>query len=158
MQRAIEEGRAVLQGLRSSAVAPGSLEQEFSDLLSEIAPTSRVQARIFVLGHARALKPAIQHQVYLIGREALANAFRHARATSIETEIAYLRSELRVVVRDNGCGMDARIVQSGRVSHWGLVGMHDRAKGIGAEVRIYSRREAGTEVEISIPSDVAAAS
>jgi signal transduction histidine kinase len=157
IHRAIEEGRAVLQGLRSSVVASGSLEREFSDLLREIAPASGVQARILVIGHARALKPEIQHQIYLIGREALVNALRHANATSIETEIAYLRSQLRVVVRDNGCGFDARIVQSGRVSHWGLVGMRERAKGIGAEVRIYSRRGAGTEVEVSIPSSVVAA-
>src|SRR5262249_41816032 len=73
IDRAIEEGRAVLQGLRSSVVASGSLEREFSDLLREIAPASRVQARILVTGHARALKPEIQHQIYLIGREALVN-------------------------------------------------------------------------------------
>jgi signal transduction histidine kinase len=158
MQRAIKEGRAVLQGLRSSAVASGSLEQEFSDLLREIAPADGLQARIFVIGRARALKPEIQRQIYLIGREALVNAFRHANATRIETEMAYCRSQLCIVVRDNGCGVDAQIVQSGRVCHWGLVGMCERAKGIGAKVRIYSRRGAGTEVEISIPSGIAAAS
>jgi signal transduction histidine kinase len=158
MQRAIDEGRAVLQGLRSSVVASGSLEREFSDLLTEIGAASGVQARILVIGHARALKPEIQHQIYLIAREALVNALRHSNATSIETEIAYLRNQLCVVVRDNGCGIDAQIVRSGRVSHWGLVGMRERAKGIGAEVRIYSRRGAGTEVEISTPSGIAAAS
>jgi len=160
IHRAIEEGRAVLQGLRSSAVASGSLEREFLDLLREIAPASGVQARILVIGHARALKPEIQHQIYSIGREALFNAFRHANATSIEIEIAYLRSQLRLVIRDNGRGIDAQIVQSGRVSHSGLVGlvgMRERAKGIGAEVRIYSRRAAGTEVEVSIPSSIFAA-
>lgn len=156
MRRAIEEGRAVLQGLRSPVIASDTLEAEFSDLLRETAPASGVQARIFVIGHASALKPEIQHQIYLIGREALVNALRHASATSIETEIAYLRNQLRVVVRDNGCGIDAQIVRSGRVSHWGLVGMRERAKGIGAEVRIYSRRGAGTEVEICVPADIAA--
>lgn len=155
--RAIEEGRAVLQGFRSSVVASDSLEREFSDLLREIAAASKVQGRILVTGHAIALKPEIQYQVYLIGREALVNAFRHANATSIETEIAYLRNHLRVVVRDNGCGIDTEIVQLGQVSHWGLVGMRERAEAIGAEVRIYSRRGAGTEVEISIPGGIAAA-
>jgi signal transduction histidine kinase len=162
MKRAIEEGRAVLQGLRSSAVAPegvapGSLEQEFSDLLREVAPASGAQTRILVTGQPRALKPEIQRQIYLIGREALVNALRHSKATRIEAEVAYLRSHLRVVVRDNGCGIDAQIVQSGRASHWGLLGMRDRARGIGAEVRIFSRRGAGTEVEITLCSGIAAA-
>lgn len=158
IERAIEEGRAVLQGLRTSVVASGSLEGQFSDLLRETKPASGIQTRIFVIGHARALKPEVQHQIYLIGREALVNALRHSNATTIEAEVEYLRNHLRVVVRDDGCGIDAQIMQSGRVSHWGLAGMRERAKGIGAEVRIYSRRGAGTEVEISIPSGIAAAS
>jgi signal transduction histidine kinase len=162
MQLAIEEGRAALQGLRTSVVAPGvvapgSLEREFSDLLREVAPGSGAQTRMLVTGQPRALKPAIQQHVYLIAREALVNALRHSKATRIEAEIAYLRSHLRVVVADNGCGIDAQIVRSGRASHWGLPGMRDRAQGIGAEVRIFSRRGAGTEVEISLPSGIAAA-
>jgi signal transduction histidine kinase len=158
MQRAIEGGRAALQGLRSSAVAFGSLEQAFSELLREALPANGVQARILVIGQPRPLQPEIQHQIYLIGREALVNALRHAKATGIEAEVAYLPRHLRVVVRDNGCGIDAQIVRSGRASHWGLVGMRERAKSIGAEVRIYSRRGACTEVEISLPSGIAAAS
>lgn len=158
MQRAIQEGRAVLQGLRSSAVAFDSLEREFSELLREALPASGVRARILVLGQPKPLKPEIQQQIYLIGREALANAIRHANATSIEAEIAYSRSHLRVVVRDNGCGIDPQIVRWVRASHWGLLGMRERAKGIGAEVRIYSKRGAGTEIEISFPSGIAGGS
>lgn len=158
MQRAIDEGRAVLQGLRSSPASLDSLEREFSDLLREAAPSNRVQARILVIGQQKAVKAEIQKQIYLIGREALVNVLRHANATAIEVEIAYLRNHLRVVVRDNGCGIDAQIVRSEQASHWGLQGMRERAKGIGAELRIYSRRGAGTEVEISLPSGIAAAS
>ena len=103
MQRAIDEGRAVLQGLRSSPASLDSLEREFSDLLREAAPSNRVQARILVIGQQKAVKAEIQKQIYLIGREALVNVLRHANATAIEVEIAYLRNHLRVVVRDNGC-------------------------------------------------------
>ena len=167
MQRSIKEARAVFQGLRSWAVAPGvvapgvvapgSLEQEFADLLREVAPASGAQARILVIGQPRALEPEIQQQMYLIGQEALVNALRHSKAARIEAEVAYFRSHLRVVVRDNGCGIDAQIVRSGRAPHCGLLGMRDRAKGVGAEVRIFSRRGSGTEVEISLRSSIAAA-
>jgi signal transduction histidine kinase len=160
MQRAIDEGRAVFQGLRSLVVAagpiaPGSLEREFSNLLREVA--SGAQTRILVTGQPRSLKPEIQQQIYLIGREALVNTLRHSKATRIEAEVAYLRGHLRVVVRDNGCGIDAQVVLSGQASHRGLLGMRDRAKSIGAEVRIFSRRGAGTEVEISMPRGITAA-
>jgi hypothetical protein len=37
---------------------------------------------------------------------------------------------LRVVVRDNGCGMDPQVVRSSRHPHWGLLGMRERAAGL----------------------------
>ena len=95
--------------------------------------------------------------MYLIGREALVNALHHSNASSIEVEVSYLRTHLHVLVRDNGCGIEEQIVRSGRASHLGLLGMTDRAKSIGAEVRIYSRPGAGTEVEVFLPRGIAAA-
>jgi len=61
--------------------------------------------------------------VYRIGREALANAFRHAQASNIETVLEYTSDRFRMVVRDNGCGMDPDMLQSGRPGHWGLSGI-----------------------------------
>jgi signal transduction histidine kinase len=156
MQRAIDEGRGVLQGLRSSVVASTSLEQAFSDLMNEFAQAGGVRFRILVTGKPKTLKPAIQQQMYLIGREALVNAMRHSNATRIEAEVEYLPRQLHVVVRDNGCGIDPEVIRSGRNSHWGLPGMHERARGIGAQVRIFSRQGAGAVVEISIPGHIAA--
>jgi signal transduction histidine kinase len=151
MRRVIDEGRDVLQGLRSSAVASMNLEHSLSLLRDEFMPGGNVQFRIFVKGQPSALKPAIQEQVYLIGREALVNALRHSQATSIEAEVEYFRRRLRVVVRDNGCGIDPQVVRSGRHTHWGLQGMRERAGSIGARLTIWSRLGSGTEVEICVP-------
>jgi len=154
MHRVIEEARLVLQGLRTQATVSGSLEQAFSDLFEEFAPAHGAQLRVSVSGQTVALKPTIQEQVYMIGREALFNALRHAHAKNIEAELEYLPRQLRVVVRDNGCGIDHQELRSERDSHWGLLGMHERALAIGARLRIWSKRGAGTEVEISISSDL----
>jgi signal transduction histidine kinase len=157
MQRAIDEGRETLVGIHSSGVASMSLEQALSGLRDEFAPCGEVQFRIFVKGQPKALNPVVQEQISLIGREALANSLRHSKATSIEAEVEYLRRRVRVVVRDNGCGIDPELVQSGRKAHWGLVGMRERAGSIGAQLRIWSRPGAGTEVEISVPDKIVAA-
>jgi signal transduction histidine kinase len=156
MQRVIDEGREVLQGLRSCAIASMSLEQALSGVRDEYT-TKGVGFRIFVTGRPEVLKPAIQEQIYLIGREALVNALRHSEATSIEAEVEYLPRRVRLVVRDNGCGMDPKVVRSGRDSHWGLRGMRERADSIGAKLRIMSRPGAGTEVEVSVAADIVAA-
>jgi signal transduction histidine kinase len=154
--RVIDEGRDALNGLRSPVDAAKNLEKAFADVRDEFAPVG-AQLRISVMGRPTALNPAVQEQLYLIGREALVNALRHSGATKIEVEIEYLPIKLRIVVRDNGSGMDPEMLESGSNSHWGLVGMRERAKNIEAQLRIWSRKGAGTEVEILLPNNLAAA-
>jgi signal transduction histidine kinase len=153
MHRVIEEGRITLEGLRAAVIAPDSLEQALANFGNELA-TPGVQFRILVTGHPKALKPTIQEQIYLIGREALANAFRHSKAKRIEAEVEYCSSKLRVIIRDDGCGIDSESGALPRGSHWGLQGMQERAREIGAEVKIWSKRGLGTEVEISISNEL----
>lgn len=157
MHNILNEARTMLQGLRSSAMESTSLEQALSCLREEFTPGGGVQFRVFVTGKPRRLSPETQEQVYLIAREALINALRHSEAAIIETEIEYRTRQLCIRIRDNGCGMDPNVVTSGRHTHWGLVGMRERAACIGARFRIWSRAGAGTEVEISLPSRALAA-
>ena len=126
-----------------------TLEEAFARLEHEFTP--QVRFRIFVTGQPKPLRPEVREQVYLIGREALVNASRHSHATSIEAEVEYLSSRLRVLVRDNGCGMDPQVVRSRPERHWGLLAMNERAASIGAQLRLWSRPGGGTEVEISVP-------
>ena len=156
MRRVIDEGRGALQGLRSPRAAFTSLERALSEIADEFTPGAAARFRIFVMGKPRPWKRTIQEQIYLIVREALTNALRHSGATNIEAEIEYLPGKLRVVVRDNGSGIDPEILRLGRDSHWGLLGMRERARGIGARLRIWSRRGAGTEVEVSVRENIAA--
>jgi signal transduction histidine kinase len=155
MRRVIDEGRHALQGLRSPEIASTSLEQSLSEFADEFTPGG-ARFRIFVMGQPKALQPAIHEQVYLIVQEALVNALRHSGASSIEAEVEYLPNKLRVVVRDNGSGIDAQVLRFGRDSHWGLLGMRERARGIGAQLRILTRPGAGTEVEVSVPTGISA--
>jgi signal transduction histidine kinase len=153
VRRVLEEGRAVLQGLRAPRFAPASVERELSEFVEDFAP-NEVRCEISVTGTPRALRADIQEQINLIGREALVNALHHSEATCIEAEVEYSPRRLRVIVRDNGRGIDPRVARARRDSHWGLLGMRERAEGIGATLEIWSRPGAGTEVEILIPSHV----
>ena len=151
MHQVIDEGRHILLGLRSSATESMNLEQALSCLRDEFDPGGGVRFRVFVTGQPKPLMPAIRDQIYLIGREALINALRHSEATRIEAEVEYKQRQLRILIRDNGRGIDPKTLRSGRRDHWGLIGMRERAAGIGAQLRIWSRKGSGTEVEISMP-------
>jgi signal transduction histidine kinase len=155
MRRAIDEGRHAVQGLRLAAVPPGGLRQALADLPDELGAQGP-EFRVSVTGRPKAFHPAIEEEIYLIAREAVVNALRHSAATSIETDVEYLPDAMRVLVRDNGSGIDQEILRAGRPSHWGLSGMRERAENMGARLRIWSRKGAGTEVELSVPASAAA--
>jgi signal transduction histidine kinase len=155
MGRVIEEGRNALRGLRSSSGGADDLERALSRIPQELAVPGETKVRVIVEGSPRPLHPVIRDEVYRIGREALVNAFRHSRAKSVEIELAYDPAQLRILVRDDGCGIETQVLQSGRKGHWGLPGMRERAESIGAHLRVWSRPQAGTEIEICVPSTVA---
>jgi len=151
IRKGLDEGRGVLLGLRSAALSEGSLEKALGDIRDALSPGSRTRLCIVILGESRPLVPAVQEQIYWIAREALLNALRHSAANRVEAEIEYLPRKLRVVVRDDGTGIDPEVLRTGQNSHWGLTGMQERAASIGAKVRVWSKRGEGTEVEISLP-------
>jgi signal transduction histidine kinase len=155
VRRAVDEGRAAIRGVHTASPVPCSLEEAFSKLLSEVTTGRGLRLRIFVLGRPRTLDPAIQEQLFLIGREAVMNALRHSEATKIEVEVQYLRTLLRVLIRDNGRGITREAVQKESDLHWGLRGMRERAENIGARFGIWSRMGSGTEVRVAVSVDLA---
>jgi len=114
MGRVMEEGRNAIRGLRSSSSDCDDLGQAFSRIPQELGIEVQIDFRVIVLGSSRKLHPGIRDEVYRIGREALVNAFRHSRATCIEVELEYAARRFRIVVSDNGCGIDPQVLHSGR--------------------------------------------
>jgi signal transduction histidine kinase len=156
MANVSEEARNTLRGLRSSEQGGSlDLEEAFSRIRQELAIPDDVAFRVVVEGRPRPLRPIARDEVYRIGREALVNAFRHARANHIEVEVEYVAKQLRVIVRDDGRGIDSDVLRAGREDHFGLLGMRERAERIGSKLRVMSRDGLGTEIELSVPATVA---
>lgn len=155
MGRVMDEGRNTVRGLRSSGMVCQNLEEEFSRIQEDLAISTQSEFRVIVEGAPRPLRPVIHDEIYFVGREALANAFRHSGAAEVILEIEYSSSHLRILVRDNGCGVDPQVVSSGRDGHWGLSGMRERAERIGGKLKVLSMPSAGTEIHLSVPSRLA---
>jgi signal transduction histidine kinase len=98
----------------------------------------------------------LQDEIYRIAREVLRNAFQHAGARLIEAAIQYDPNLFRLRIRDDGKGIDPKVLQEGsRAGHFGLPGIRERAKHIGANLNVWSETGAGTEVEITLPARIA---
>jgi len=160
-REAITEARDSIQELRATADSQGALEKRLTAAAKEIAraqntATDSPRFSVVVEGASQPLRIGVQDEVYRIGREVLANAFRHAHATRIEAEVQYDERLLRLRIRDDGVGIDRKVLAQGaRDGHWGLPGIRERGKRIGARLEIWSEAGAGTEVELRIPAAVA---
>jgi signal transduction histidine kinase len=159
--QAISEGRDAITDIRASAMASQDLAKSITALMANFVEElsegkgASVAFQVLVEGTPRIVRPNIQSEIYRIARESLGNAFRHAQARLIETEITYSES-LRLRFRDDGIGIDSSVIEhGGRPRHWGLLGIRERAQQIGAQLEIWSELGAGTEIELSVPGSIA---
>lgn len=157
---AISEGRDAVQGLRSSASEMNDLangiiamgQQLTADTSASESPAIDVEME----GAMRDLNPVVRDEAYRIAGEALRNAFRHARARRITVELRYDKRQFRLLVRDDGKGLDEQALQrAAAAEHFGLPGMRERAESVGGWLEVRTRLESGTEVELSIPGAIA---
>ena len=162
MEESLDRADTLLGESRDRVKDLRSVPGEVTDLLraleaeGEHFSTQRTKFRVSQQGTARALHPIVREELLLIVREALANAFTHSGAANIESEVTYSMTGVRVAIRDDGEGIGPAILEAGgRPGHFGLVGMRERASKLGAQLEIWSKPGAGTEVDLHVPAPVA---
>ena len=159
-ENALVEGRDAIQNLRA-----GTAQSRLEDLLRAACEELRDSGdgnppspafQVSLEGRPRRLSILLQDEIYRIAREVLRNAFHHACASRIEVFIQYDPGLFRLRIRDNGKGIDRQVLREGtRPGHFGLPGIRERAKRIGAQLRVWSESGAGTEVELTVSASVA---
>jgi len=160
-EQALDESRHSIQGLRPNLSAENDLNQMLITTGQELACSNHAEDgsprfEVIVEGERRGLLPMIKDEIGRIAQELLRNAFRHSRAHEIEVEIRYESDVFRLIVRDDGKGMDPQILKDGgRAGHWGLPGVQERARGIGSRLEFWSEAGAGTEIRLTLPAAIA---
>jgi signal transduction histidine kinase/ligand-binding sensor domain-containing protein len=160
-EQAIAESRGAIQDLRSESLAQSDLAELLTATGQELAAFEDANRdgpvfRVIVEGERRRLSPILQQEVHSIARELLRNAFQHASAHRIEAEIRYEDGLFRLRVRDDGKGMDPKVLEAGgRAGHWGLPGLRERAQKLGVRLDFWSEARAGTEVQLTVPASIA---
>lgn len=151
----IREARDRVSGLRGSRDS-ADLVTALTSAANTLAAEHNVKFQSLVRGQAIPLHPVVADESLLLATEALTNAFRHANAVHVELEIIYQHDEFGICVRDDGVGIDEHILWRGSEgNHFGLVGMRERARRMRARLDIWTRRGAGTEVDLRISGGIA---
>jgi len=145
-----DELRNAVRGLHSPVLDSETLETALRRSASQVAPLAEL-ATVRIEGTPRRLNPAVEHHLLRIAQEALGNAVKHAGATRVEVLLCFSAEELRLRIRDNGCGFDPDKVPSVEGSHLGLPGFRKRADTIGGSIEIESQPGRGTTVQVLVP-------
>lgn len=89
----------------------------------------------------------VEYAAFMVAREAMANALKHAQASRIVVRIEGDENHLRLDILDDGIGL-AEDMAFGRPGHLGMVGMRERALAIGARLNARARSLQGTRVTL----------
>jgi signal transduction histidine kinase len=150
------EGRDRVRNLRSAQIDVSDLCDALRSLGAERAQYGNTAFTVAIAGSPATLRWVVRDEAYRIAHEAIVNAFAHAGAKRIDVLIEYAAHKFQLKISDDGCGIGAAYLTSeGRPDHWGLRGMHERAKKIGALLRVRSDASHGTEIALSVPARLA---
>ncbi len=94
----------------------------------------------------------VEYAAFMVVREALDNALKHAAATAISVRLSGTPTHMHLIVSDNGTGLPSDLAPL--TGQLGILGMHERAHAVGALVSMASVQSSGTQVTFSWPSSV----
>jgi signal transduction histidine kinase/ligand-binding sensor domain-containing protein len=154
LARAIHEGRAAVNSLRASTAEGHDLLESLKRAAQTEAGTSSLAVTVASSGAPRELHPVVADEVSRIAHEAIRNTLLHSGAGKLVMELEF-GERLILRITDDGIGMETAVLEHGRLGHFGLPGMRERAARIGGKLTITSAPGAGTVVTLIVPGGLA---
>jgi len=149
-QQALKEMRLMIHELRPPGLEEEGLAGALQKRLDAVEGRAGVEARLLVQGEGR-LPLQAEEELYRIALEALNNALKHARATTVTVQLRMAdgteMATAALEVADDGCGFEPDSVKPGGM---GLTTMRERAEKLGGRLEIRSGGGTGTTVWVTL--------
>jgi two-component system NarL family sensor kinase len=144
----LEEARRSVLDLRPAPLEGRSLREALQGLVKTISVDPAPRIEVAIQGEQVALPARLEASLFRLAQEALTNILRHAQARHARLQLSYSPEEIQLLVEDDGVGFDPEMVPPGR---FGLVGMNERVKMLGGNLKLDSSPGQGTRIEASLP-------
>src|SRR5829696_759402 len=144
----LEEALRSVLDLRAAPLEGRPLSEALSALIDRWEAETGIGARYRAVNGSRPLPPRVEAALYRICQETLTNVARHAGAERVAIQLVATPERVRLVVEDDGRGLDSSRVPEGR---HGIVGMRERAEMLGGTLEVRSGPGAGTRIEAIVP-------
>jgi signal transduction histidine kinase len=122
-------------------------------VVDDLNKSGKVKASLTIAGVERRLDPAVDLTLYRIAQEALSNVARHSGADRVDVRVETTENLVTLTISDDGRGFvpSAQPSELAQAGHFGLMGMHERAQLVGAQLSIQSEPGKGARIEITLP-------
>ena len=152
--------RQIIFDMRPMSLDDLGLVAALRQLVGKLAERKGLQVDFSVKGKESVLEKHVEVTLFRIIQEALGNVQRHAEVEECNLRLLFTRGCLSILVEDAGKGFDVDQMEDARNrgdgdGHFGLLGMEERAKLIGASLNVISKPGEGTKVHIKLPCPVA---
>lgn len=118
-----------------------------------IETTDSTSITLAVHGDERRIGAAHELALFRIAQEAVRNAEKHGRPTTIMLDLTFAPDQVRLVVSDDGQGMQPVDLAAQSVQQFGLTGMRERAEQLNGTLTVSSQSGSGTVISVILPLD-----
>ncbi|MEW6542898.1 MAG: sensor histidine kinase [Nitrospirota bacterium] len=153
LKLAIQEARQVIFNLRPLHYDRLELIPALTNYLKSYETQYHIKTEFSLSGDETTLNPKTKIFLFRIMQEALSNVQKHSRAERVSVHLSVGRDRLTATITDDGVGFDVEAVARDpeKWDHFGLRGILERARLVGGEARIESKKGRGTRVVIEVP-------
>ena len=151
VDRTIEGLRRMIARLSPLVLQELGLIAAIRKAAKDLAKSTGVKVRVAVSDDVGRLPGETEAAIYRVVQEALHNVAKHAHARNVNIHMAREADRVRLLVEDDGVGMERRS-SSSRGKSFGLAGIKERVGMLGGEVRVQSSKGKGTRMEVIVPA------
>ncbi len=152
IRKALGELRGMLFDLSSQSEEERTTSEPLTRYVDDVVKRWRLPARVAVEGDLSAVPARVLSVAYVVIREALANAAKHAAGRNVTVTLSADNDELTVIVGDSGRGFTPQDELAAReANHIGLDMLRRRVGEVGGKLRVESRPGKGTRVIAQLP-------
>jgi signal transduction histidine kinase len=148
-ERTSTEARLAVVGMRHITES-GDVVKALRTTVEQALEESGLGLSVNVRGRTHVMSPRVCDVATLIVHHAITNVLRHAQAHSVQLAVEFGIRKLCIRIRDDGRGFVPDHVTDG-ATHFGLLGMRERAREIGAQLRVRTALKRGTTVTVVVP-------
>jgi signal transduction histidine kinase len=145
----LREARRSIAGLRGT---PSGLAAAIEQAAQQLAQTHDMRLKLHLEPVVRQLPAETEYNLLRIAQEAIANSLKHSGGSVVDVTLENNPDEVQLTIRDDGRGFAPQEAGHETNGHYGLLGMRERARQIGAQFNLQSNSGRGTTVSVTLPT------